>query len=145
MERKNFLRTFAVAAVSGPVLFDACKKDSSVIPSTSTTTTSTSTGTTTTTGSCVTTPTEEEGPYPYPGGEIKNPLNRIDILGGQTGVSHQPSHAGQAACRQVRAPCPWRRRALRLRRSGQLPLPLRWHSTGILDLPAATTGATHRR
>jgi protocatechuate 3,4-dioxygenase beta subunit len=31
-------------------------------------------------------PSETEGPFPYPGGEITNPLNIVDIRGGQTGV-----------------------------------------------------------
>lgn len=37
-------------------------------------------------GGCVLTPTEVEGPYPYPTGEINNPLNIIDIRGGQPGA-----------------------------------------------------------
>ncbi|MDN5285620.1 MAG: Protocatechuate 3,4-dioxygenase beta subunit [Mucilaginibacter sp.] len=79
MERKSFLRTFAVAAAAGPMLIEACKKDST---STTTDTTTTSTNGTT----CTVTPTETEGPYPYVGGEITNPLNRADVTGGQTGV-----------------------------------------------------------
>lgn len=86
MERKNFLRTLAIAATAGPMVFDACKKDSEVTASSAATSTSATTGTTTTSGSCVLTPTEEEGPFPYVGGEIKNPLNRTDITSGQTGV-----------------------------------------------------------
>jgi protocatechuate 3,4-dioxygenase beta subunit len=89
MERKNFLRSFALAAVAAPMLIDSCKKDS-VSKSTSTTGTSTSTSTTTTTstsGTCVVAPTETEGPYPYPSGEANNPLERSDITEGtQTGV-----------------------------------------------------------
>ncbi|SDP98818.1 Protocatechuate 3,4-dioxygenase beta subunit [Mucilaginibacter sp. OK268] len=80
MERKSFLRTFAVAAAAGPLLIEACKKDSSSTQTETTTTTSTN-GTT-----CTTSPTETEGPYPYVGGEITNPLNRADVTGGQTGV-----------------------------------------------------------
>ncbi|MBB6128490.1 dioxygenase family protein [Mucilaginibacter lappiensis] len=82
MERKSFLRTFAVAAAAGPLLIEACKKDSTSTQTDSTTTTTTSTNGTT----CTTTPTETEGPYPYVGGEITNPLNRADVTGGQTGV-----------------------------------------------------------
>ncbi|WPU94578.1 intradiol ring-cleavage dioxygenase [Mucilaginibacter sabulilitoris] len=82
MERKRFLRTFAVAAAAGPMLIEACKKDSA-----SGTTDSTSTSTTSTNGStCTVTPTETEGPYPYVGGEITNPLNRANVTDGQTGV-----------------------------------------------------------
>ncbi|WP_183562089.1 intradiol ring-cleavage dioxygenase [Mucilaginibacter sp. SP1R1] len=81
MERKSFLRTFAVAAAAGPMLIEACKKDSA------STKTDTTTTTTSTNGSiCTVTPTEVEGPYPYVGGEITNPLNRADVTGGQTGV-----------------------------------------------------------
>ncbi|MES2265498.1 MAG: intradiol ring-cleavage dioxygenase [Bacteroidota bacterium] len=86
MERKNFLRTFVLAAAAGPILIDACKKDSVSTtvsdPSGVTSATDTNAGS----SACRVTPTEVEGPYPYPGGEYKNPLNRIDILGGQTGV-----------------------------------------------------------
>jgi len=81
MERKSFLRTFAVAAAAGPMLIEACKKDSVA------NTTDTSVTTTSTNGStCTVTPTEVEGPYPYASGEINNPLNRSNISGGQTGV-----------------------------------------------------------
>jgi protocatechuate 3,4-dioxygenase beta subunit len=87
MERKNFLRAFAVAAASGPMLIDACTKESSTSSTTSTTTkTSTTSTTTTDSGSCTVTPTETEGPYPYPGGELTNPLNRSAITESETGV-----------------------------------------------------------
>jgi protocatechuate 3,4-dioxygenase beta subunit len=84
MERKNFLRTFVLAAATGPLLIDACKKDS--VSTSSSTGTTTSSDSSTNSSACRVTPTEVEGPYPYPGGEINNPLNRIDITGGQTGV-----------------------------------------------------------
>jgi protocatechuate 3,4-dioxygenase beta subunit len=81
MERKSFLRTFAVAAAAGPLVFEACKKDST------STKTDTSTSTKSTNGaSCTVSPTETEGPFPYASGEINNPLNRSDITGGQTGL-----------------------------------------------------------
>jgi protocatechuate 3,4-dioxygenase beta subunit len=89
MERKNFLKSFVVAAAAGPMILDACKKDTVTPSSTTTTTTtgtSTTTGTTTTTGNCVVSPTEEEGPYPYAGGEKNNPLNRFDVTEDQIGV-----------------------------------------------------------
>ena len=79
MERKNFLKTFALMAATGPMIIDGCKKDAAAK---STTTTSTST----TSGSCIVTASETEGPYPYVGGEITNPLNRSDVTAGQTGV-----------------------------------------------------------
>lgn len=86
MERKNFLRAFAVAAAAGPMVLDACKKDATTKTSSSTSTTTSGT-TTTTTGTCVTTPTKEEGPYPYASGEINNPLNRSDVTESQPGVA----------------------------------------------------------
>lgn len=85
MERKDFLRTFAVAAASGPVLFAACKKES-VGTTTDTTGTTTTTDTNAASSACRVSPTEVEGPYPYPGGELKNPLDRSDITAGQTGI-----------------------------------------------------------
>ena len=78
MERKNFLKTFAIAAATGPMVL-SCKKSSSNDDGSTTVTSSTST----TTGE---TPTEVEGPYPYVGGEITNPLQRVDVTDGQTGV-----------------------------------------------------------
>jgi len=90
MERKDFLKAFVTAAAAGPILIDACKKDSTTSAATSsTTTTATTTTTSTTTDSntgCSVTPTETEGPYPYVGGEATNPLNRSDITGGMTGI-----------------------------------------------------------
>lgn len=89
MERKNFLRSFVIAAAAGPMLIDACQKESVTTASTTTTGTSATSSTTTSTaasGSCITTPTEEEGPYPYVGGELTNPLNISDVTGSQTGV-----------------------------------------------------------
>jgi protocatechuate 3,4-dioxygenase beta subunit len=83
MERKNFLKTFALVAATGPMIIDSCKKDSVTKSTTSTTGTTTST---TASSGCVVMPTETEGPYPYVGGEITNPLKRIDVSDGQTGV-----------------------------------------------------------
>jgi protocatechuate 3,4-dioxygenase beta subunit len=84
MERKNFLKTFALMAAAGPMIIDGCKKDSTT--KTSTTTSSTSTSTSGTSGSCIVTADEVEGPYPYVGGELTNPLDRTDVTAGQTGV-----------------------------------------------------------
>lgn len=83
MERKDFLRN-SLGIIGAGSLVIACGK-SSVNPSGSGSGTSTG-GTTTGSSSCVVSPTEVEGPYPYPGGEINNPLQRVDITGGQTGV-----------------------------------------------------------
>ena len=85
MERKNFLKTFALMAAVGPMIVDGCKKDATTKNS-STTTSSTSTSTTSTSGSCIVTADEVEGPYPYVGGESANPLDRSDVTAGQTGV-----------------------------------------------------------
>jgi len=76
MERKNFLRSFAIAAAAGPMVLEACKKGTS----------SDDTSATSTTTVAGETPTETEGPYPYVGGEITNPLQRVDVTDGQTGV-----------------------------------------------------------
>jgi protocatechuate 3,4-dioxygenase beta subunit len=86
MERKRFLKAFALAAVTGPMIVDSCKKDAA--DKSSTTSKGTSSSTTTSSNSdCIVTATEVEGPYPYPGGELSNPLKRSDITEGtQTGV-----------------------------------------------------------
>jgi protocatechuate 3,4-dioxygenase beta subunit len=77
MERKNFLKAFAIAAATGPMVLSCKKISSSDDGSTVTTSTSATVGET---------PTEEEGPYPYVGGESTNPLQRVDVTDGQTGV-----------------------------------------------------------
>jgi protocatechuate 3,4-dioxygenase beta subunit len=82
MERKNFLKAFALVAASGPMIIDSCKKENTTNSVSSTSTTSISSAS----GSCIVTATEVEGPYPYPGGELTNPLDRSDITEGQTGV-----------------------------------------------------------
>jgi protocatechuate 3,4-dioxygenase beta subunit len=78
MERKHFLKSLLVGAVSAPALLTACGKDSEeVTPSTS------GTGTTGTgSGSCSVAPTETEGPFP-----TKAPASyvRSDITDGRTG------------------------------------------------------------
>src|ERR1700744_3554375 len=87
MERKNFLRTFALMAAAGPMIIDGCKKETVAKDSSTTTgTTRTSTSTSSSSGSCIVTRTEAEGPYPYVGGELTNPLDRSDVTDGQTGV-----------------------------------------------------------
>lgn len=83
MERKNFLKSLMIGAVTGPALVSACKKDGT------TTTTDTTTGTTTTTtggssssSGCVVAPDETEGPFP-----TKSPASyvRSDITSDRTG------------------------------------------------------------
>lgn len=86
MERKRFLKTFALVAATGPMIIESCKKETT--SKSGTTSTTSTTTTTSASGSCITTPTETEGPYPYVGGEITNPLNRSDVTEGtQTGVA----------------------------------------------------------
>jgi len=81
MERKNFLKTFALVAAAGPMIIDSCKKDA-----TSTSTSTSSSTTTTSSSGCIVTATETEGPYPYPGGELTNPLDRSDITESLAGI-----------------------------------------------------------
>ncbi|MDN3583041.1 intradiol ring-cleavage dioxygenase [Mucilaginibacter flavus] len=79
MERKNFLKSLMVGAVSTSVLVDACKKDTTSPTTTTSTSTSTSTGTT---SGCSVIETETEGPYP-----THTPASyvRSDITDGRTG------------------------------------------------------------
>ncbi len=72
MERKDFLRN-SLGLLSAATIIDACKKKDE-------------TGSGNNNGACKETPTEVEGPYPYVGGEITNPLQRVDVTGGQTGL-----------------------------------------------------------
>jgi protocatechuate 3,4-dioxygenase beta subunit len=83
MERKVFLKnTIGLIGISS--IIKSCSKDDLAAATTGTTTTTTTPSTSA--GGCIVTPTETEGPYPYPGGEITNPLQRVDIIGGQTGL-----------------------------------------------------------
>jgi protocatechuate 3,4-dioxygenase beta subunit len=77
MERKNFLKSLMIGAVSTSVLVDACKKDSTI-----TTTSTTSSGSSSSSGTCSVIETETEGPFP-----TKNPASyvRSDITGDRTG------------------------------------------------------------
>jgi protocatechuate 3,4-dioxygenase beta subunit len=83
MERKDFLRN-SLGIIGAGTIVAACSKSS---PSSGSSSSGSGTGTGTgSSGSCVASPNEVEGPYPYPGGEINNPLQRVDITGGQTGL-----------------------------------------------------------
>lgn len=75
MERKDFLRNSLGFLGAGAWVLHACKKEDTAASSD-----------TATSGSCTQMPTEVEGPYPYPSGEINNPLQRVDVTGGQQGV-----------------------------------------------------------
>ncbi|QIL74658.1 intradiol ring-cleavage dioxygenase [Hymenobacter sp. HDW8] len=79
MERKNFLKSLLVGAISTPALLSACGKESdSITPSTGGTGTGTGTGS----SSCAVAPTETEGPFP-----TKAPASyvRSDITDGKAG------------------------------------------------------------
>ncbi|WP_443945816.1 intradiol ring-cleavage dioxygenase [Pedobacter sp. AW1-32] len=83
MERKNFIRSLMIGAVSTPVLIDACKKSS--IEDASESSGSGTAGTTTSTnGTCTVAPTETEGPFP-----TKSPASyvRSDITDGRSGYA----------------------------------------------------------
>ncbi|NEU09359.1 intradiol ring-cleavage dioxygenase [Flavihumibacter sp. R14] len=75
MERKGFLKSLLVAAVSAPVILEACGKDA--VPSTETAT-NTGSGSTT----CAVAPTETEGPFPT---HSPGSYNRSDIRDGRSG------------------------------------------------------------
>lgn len=79
MERKNFLRSLVIGAISTPVFIEACKKSSSNAGETGVTTTPTGGSSTT---SCTVAPTETEGPFP-----THSPASyvRSDITDGKTG------------------------------------------------------------
>lgn len=81
MERKGFLRSLLVGAISAPVLLDACKKTEAAIE-TNGTGTVTNTGSGSSAGTCTVAPTETEGPFP-----TKSPAsyNRSDITDGRSG------------------------------------------------------------
>lgn len=78
MERKNFLRSLVIGAISTPLIIDACKKGDDV---SGTGTTTTPTGGSSST-SCTVAPTETEGPFP-----THSPASyvRSDITDGKNG------------------------------------------------------------
>ncbi|RSK51470.1 dioxygenase family protein [Hymenobacter rigui] len=79
MERKNFLKSLFVGAVSAPAVLAACSKDDA-----DTATPATTGGTTggTTAGSCTVAPTETEGPFPT---KVPSSYVRSDIRDDRTG------------------------------------------------------------
>ncbi len=78
MERKVFLKK-SLGLIGGSSLFTgACKKSADSGSALGTTGSSS--------GGCIVTAEEVEGPYPYVGGEITNPLQRVDVTGEQTGL-----------------------------------------------------------
>ncbi len=79
MERKNFLRSLLMGAISTPVLLEACKKGEITGGAETTTPTGGSSP-----GSCIVAPTETEGPFP-----TKSPASyvRNDITDGRSGYA----------------------------------------------------------
>ncbi|MCC9136102.1 intradiol ring-cleavage dioxygenase [Pontibacter silvestris] len=82
MERKSFLKSLLLGAVSAPVLLTACDKEDTVTPAEGSSDTGSGSGTGTNSGSCTVAPTETEGPFP-----TKSPASyvRSDITDGRTG------------------------------------------------------------
>jgi protocatechuate 3,4-dioxygenase beta subunit len=83
MERKNFLKSLMIGAVSTTALVEACKKDADVATSTTSSSSSGSSSSgSTDSGTCSVVPTETEGPYP-----THSPASyvRSDITGDRTG------------------------------------------------------------
>jgi len=83
MERKHFLRSLIIGAVSAPVMMEACSKGNRVAASDSTSGTS-GTGSSASATGCNVIPTETEGPFP-----TKTPSSyvRSDITNGRNGYA----------------------------------------------------------
>ncbi|MBB6499040.1 intradiol ring-cleavage dioxygenase [Pedobacter cryoconitis] len=79
MERKNFLRSLMVGAVSSTVIWEACKKDTADVVSTET---ASGSGGGSGSSTCTVTPTETEGPFPT---KIPSGYVRSDITDGRSG------------------------------------------------------------
>ena len=79
MERKNFLKSLFVGAVSVPAVLAACSKDEADAATPSTGGTS---GGGTAPGSCAVAPTETEGPFPT---KVPSSYVRADITDGRAG------------------------------------------------------------
>jgi len=81
MERKNFLKSLMICAISAPVLFDACSKSGSIETSAAGSGTA-GTGASGAAAGCNPAPTETEGPFPT---EVPASYVRSDITNGKTG------------------------------------------------------------
>ncbi|MDF7811468.1 intradiol ring-cleavage dioxygenase [Hymenobacter sp. YC55] len=79
MERKHFLKSLFVGAISTPALLSACGKESEEVTPTTGATGTTGTGTS---GSCSVAPTETEGPFPT---KVPASYVRSDITDGKAG------------------------------------------------------------
>src|SRR6266550_1123106 len=82
--RKKFIKNFLISATSVPLIIEACKK--SGITDSSGSSSGSGSGAGSSSGTCAVSPEETEGPYPYAGGEITNPLQRVDVTEGLTGL-----------------------------------------------------------
>lgn len=98
MERKSFLKSLFVGAISAPAVLAACSKDDSEAASPTSTGGTTTGGTTA--GSCTVAPTETEGPFPT---KVPSSYVRSDIRDDRTGykltatITLLNSNAGCAA------------------------------------------------
>jgi len=81
MERKNFIRSLMIGAISTPVIIEACKK-SSITDGTSSSGSGTAGTTASTNGTCTVAPTETEGPFPT---KVPASYVRSDITDGRSG------------------------------------------------------------
>lgn len=81
MERKNFIRSLMIGAISTPVIIEACKKAGNTESNTTSGsgTANTSAGTN---GTCTVAPTETEGPFPT---KVPASYVRSDITDGRSG------------------------------------------------------------
>lgn len=85
MERKNFLRSLMIGALSTPVIIDACSKSSSMDTATTGTTNGVAgTGASGAATGCNLAPTETEGPFPT---KVPSSYVRSDITNGRTGYA----------------------------------------------------------
>ncbi|MBX0290851.1 intradiol ring-cleavage dioxygenase [Hymenobacter sp. HSC-4F20] len=82
MERKNFLKSLFVGAISAPAVLAACSKEEADAVTPATSGTSGTTGGTTGSSSCAVAPTETEGPFPT---KVPASYLRSDITDGRTG------------------------------------------------------------
>ncbi|HVI44978.1 MAG TPA: hypothetical protein VM802_08910 [Chitinophaga sp.] len=79
MERKNFLRSLAMTAISAPVLLEACKKDSKETDALL------AGGTAKTEAACIPTDPDMAGPYPLYGSR-GSAINRVNIADNKPGI-----------------------------------------------------------
>lgn len=85
MERKNFLRSLMIGAISTPVIIDACSKSGSMdTASTGSTNGVAGTGASGAATGCNLAPTETEGPFPT---KVPSSYVRSDITNGRTGYA----------------------------------------------------------